>query len=63
MRSESPLHTVDFLDDFRKIVKNTFKATTVEECMNSAGNPAGPDLIGVVTGEHTFHEILEFRDS
>ncbi|KAK2900310.1 peroxisomal acyl-coenzyme A oxidase 3 isoform X1 [Channa argus] len=33
---ESPLHTVDFLDDFQKILENRFNATTMEECMNSA---------------------------
>uniref|UniRef100_A0A665WS22 Acyl-coenzyme A oxidase n=1 Tax=Echeneis naucrates TaxID=173247 RepID=A0A665WS22_ECHNA len=31
---ESPLHTVDFLDDFHKILRTTFTATTLEECMN-----------------------------
>lgn len=51
MQIESPLHTVDFLDDFQKILGNKFTATTVEECIDSAGNPAGPDFFGVLTGE------------
>ncbi|KAK2852119.1 hypothetical protein Q5P01_008395 [Channa striata] len=36
VRIESPLHTVDFLDDFHKILENRFMPTTMEECMNSA---------------------------
>lgn len=39
VRIESPLHTVDFLDDFHKIMGNKFTATTMEECMDSAGIP------------------------
>lgn len=35
-RIESPLHTVDFLEDFHQIMKTTFTATTEEECMDSA---------------------------
>uniref|UniRef100_A0A3B4TMA9 Acyl-coenzyme A oxidase n=1 Tax=Seriola dumerili TaxID=41447 RepID=A0A3B4TMA9_SERDU len=37
VRIESPLHTVDFLDDFRRILGTKFKATSMEECMDSAG--------------------------
>ncbi|XP_040887471.1 peroxisomal acyl-coenzyme A oxidase 3 [Toxotes jaculatrix] len=36
VRIESPLHTVDFLDDFHKILGSKFTATTMEECMDSA---------------------------
>ncbi|XP_069034019.1 peroxisomal acyl-coenzyme A oxidase 3 [Embiotoca jacksoni] len=36
LRIESPLHTVDFLEDFQKILKSNFTATTVEECLDSA---------------------------
>uniref|UniRef100_A0A3B4XAY0 Acyl-coenzyme A oxidase n=1 Tax=Seriola lalandi dorsalis TaxID=1841481 RepID=A0A3B4XAY0_SERLL len=36
VRIESPLHTVDFLDDFRRILGTKFKATSMEECMDSA---------------------------
>ncbi|XP_022603604.1 peroxisomal acyl-coenzyme A oxidase 3 [Seriola dumerili] len=39
VRIESPLHTVDFLDDFRRILGTKFKATSMEECMDSAGSP------------------------
>ncbi|XP_053716978.1 peroxisomal acyl-coenzyme A oxidase 3 isoform X1 [Synchiropus splendidus] len=35
-RIESPLHTVDFLDDFHKIVGTKFTAKTAEECMDPA---------------------------
>lgn len=35
-RIESPLHTVDFLDDYQKILESKFTATTMEECMDSA---------------------------
>ncbi|XP_034532987.1 peroxisomal acyl-coenzyme A oxidase 3 [Notolabrus celidotus] len=31
---ESPLHSVDFLDDYQKILQNKFTSTTVEECMD-----------------------------
>ncbi|XP_069374451.1 peroxisomal acyl-coenzyme A oxidase 3 isoform X2 [Paralichthys olivaceus] len=36
MRIESPFHTVDFLDDFQKILGSKFEQTTMEECMDSA---------------------------
>ncbi|XP_029311162.1 peroxisomal acyl-coenzyme A oxidase 3 [Cottoperca gobio] len=36
VRIESPLHTVDFLDDLHKILASKFTATTMEECMDSA---------------------------
>ncbi|XP_042257484.1 peroxisomal acyl-coenzyme A oxidase 3 [Thunnus thynnus] len=36
VRIESPLHTVDFLDDLHKILGSKFTATTMEECMDSA---------------------------
>ncbi|KAI3376693.1 hypothetical protein L3Q82_017120 [Scortum barcoo] len=36
VRIESPLHTVDFLDDSHTILESKFTATTVEECMDSA---------------------------
>lgn len=36
VRIESPLHTVDFLDDSHKILESKFAATTVEACMDSA---------------------------
>ncbi|XP_028285473.1 peroxisomal acyl-coenzyme A oxidase 3 [Parambassis ranga] len=36
LRIESPLHTVDFLDDYQKILKSRFTASTMDECMNSA---------------------------
>ncbi|XP_008286603.1 peroxisomal acyl-coenzyme A oxidase 3 [Stegastes partitus] len=32
---ESPLHTVDFLDDYQKILDSKFAATTMEQCMDS----------------------------
>ncbi|XP_076580823.1 peroxisomal acyl-coenzyme A oxidase 3-like [Chaetodon auriga] len=32
---ESPLHTVDFLDDYRKTLGSKFTATTVDQCMDS----------------------------
>ncbi|KAM9335652.1 peroxisomal acyl-coenzyme A oxidase 3 [Symphorus nematophorus] len=35
-RIESPLHTVDFLDDFHKILGSSFTATTLEQCMEAA---------------------------
>ncbi|XP_059210542.1 peroxisomal acyl-coenzyme A oxidase 3-like isoform X2 [Centropristis striata] len=35
-RIESPLHTVDFLNDFHKIMESKFTATTMEEVMDSA---------------------------
>ncbi|KAM4537037.1 peroxisomal acyl-coenzyme A oxidase 3-like [Odontesthes bonariensis] len=35
VRIESPLHTVDFLDDFKRILESRFTATTLEECMDS----------------------------
>uniref|UniRef100_A0A672YLP8 Acyl-coenzyme A oxidase n=1 Tax=Sphaeramia orbicularis TaxID=375764 RepID=A0A672YLP8_9TELE len=34
--SASPLHTVDFLDDFHQILQSKFTATTLEECMDPA---------------------------
>lgn len=36
VRIESPLHTVDFLDDFPKILESKFTATTMDQCMDSA---------------------------
>ncbi|XP_035479352.2 peroxisomal acyl-coenzyme A oxidase 3 [Scophthalmus maximus] len=36
VRIESPFHSVDFLDDFHKILGTKFSATTMEECMDSA---------------------------
>uniref|UniRef100_A0A3Q1IK83 Acyl-coenzyme A oxidase n=1 Tax=Anabas testudineus TaxID=64144 RepID=A0A3Q1IK83_ANATE len=36
VRIETPLHTVDFLDDFPKILRSKFTATRMEECMDSA---------------------------
>nr|XP_046236273.1 peroxisomal acyl-coenzyme A oxidase 3 isoform X2 [Scatophagus argus] len=33
---ESPLHTVDFLDDLHKILESRFTATTLDQCMDSA---------------------------
>lgn len=36
VRIESPLHTVDFLDDSQKILESRFTARTMEECMDSA---------------------------
>lgn len=36
VRIESPLHTVDFLDDFHQILESKFTAMTLEECMDSA---------------------------
>lgn len=35
VRIESPLHTVDFLEDFHKIMDSKFTARTMEECMDS----------------------------
>uniref|UniRef100_A0AAQ5X9Q9 Acyl-coenzyme A oxidase n=1 Tax=Amphiprion ocellaris TaxID=80972 RepID=A0AAQ5X9Q9_AMPOC len=35
-RIESPLHTVDFLDDYQKILESRFTPTTMEQCMDSA---------------------------
>ncbi|KAK7910298.1 hypothetical protein WMY93_014982 [Mugilogobius chulae] len=35
-RIESPLHTVDFLDDFHHILESKFDASTEAECMDSA---------------------------
>ncbi|XP_072232772.1 peroxisomal acyl-coenzyme A oxidase 3 [Leuresthes tenuis] len=35
VRIESPLHTVDFLDDFQRILESRFTTTTLEECMDS----------------------------
>uniref|UniRef100_A0A8C6LUC7 Acyl-coenzyme A oxidase n=1 Tax=Nothobranchius furzeri TaxID=105023 RepID=A0A8C6LUC7_NOTFU len=34
VRIQSPFHTVDFLDDFQRILESRFTAQTVEECMN-----------------------------
>ncbi|CAN9509757.1 unnamed protein product [Ophioblennius macclurei] len=34
-RIESPLHTVDFLEDIDKILQSRFTATTMEECMDA----------------------------
>uniref|UniRef100_A0A3Q4BXX7 Acyl-coenzyme A oxidase n=1 Tax=Mola mola TaxID=94237 RepID=A0A3Q4BXX7_MOLML len=36
VRIESPLHTVDFLGNFHKIMESRFTATTMDECMDSA---------------------------
>ncbi|XP_062240360.1 peroxisomal acyl-coenzyme A oxidase 3 isoform X2 [Platichthys flesus] len=36
MRIESPFHSVDFLDDFQKILGSKFTPTAMEECMDSA---------------------------
>uniref|UniRef100_A0A8C6TAA0 Acyl-coenzyme A oxidase n=1 Tax=Neogobius melanostomus TaxID=47308 RepID=A0A8C6TAA0_9GOBI len=35
-RIESPLHTVDFLNDFHQILESKFTASTEEACMDSA---------------------------
>ncbi|XP_034020500.1 peroxisomal acyl-coenzyme A oxidase 3 isoform X2 [Thalassophryne amazonica] len=36
VRIESPLHTVDFLEDFHDILKSQFTATTMKECLDPA---------------------------
>ncbi|XP_057709882.1 peroxisomal acyl-coenzyme A oxidase 3 [Corythoichthys intestinalis] len=36
VRVQSPLHTVDFLDDFHKIRESRFTARTLEDCADSA---------------------------
>ncbi|XP_068443753.1 peroxisomal acyl-coenzyme A oxidase 3 isoform X2 [Clinocottus analis] len=36
VRIESPFHSVDFLDDFHKILETKFTSNTMEECMDSA---------------------------
>ncbi|KAG7218431.1 hypothetical protein INR49_020377 [Caranx melampygus] len=36
VRIESPLHTVDFLDDYQRILGTRFTATTMEECLDPA---------------------------
>ncbi|XP_071371297.1 peroxisomal acyl-coenzyme A oxidase 3 [Centroberyx affinis] len=36
VRIESPLESVNFLEDFNKIVESKFAAATMEECMDSA---------------------------
>ncbi|XP_041638400.1 peroxisomal acyl-coenzyme A oxidase 3 [Cheilinus undulatus] len=33
VKIESPLHTVDFLDDYHRILQNKFTAATLDECM------------------------------
>ncbi|XP_044039862.1 peroxisomal acyl-coenzyme A oxidase 3-like isoform X2 [Siniperca chuatsi] len=38
VRIESPFHTVDFLEDFHKILESKFTATTMDEFMDSAGD-------------------------
>ncbi|XP_068163891.1 peroxisomal acyl-coenzyme A oxidase 3 [Antennarius striatus] len=35
-RIESPLHSVDFLNDFHNILESRFPAATVEQCMDAA---------------------------
>ncbi|XP_058481974.1 peroxisomal acyl-coenzyme A oxidase 3 [Solea solea] len=35
VRIKSPLHSVDFLDDFHKILESKFTATTIEQCMDA----------------------------
>ncbi|XP_068613419.1 peroxisomal acyl-coenzyme A oxidase 3-like [Brachionichthys hirsutus] len=36
IRIQSPLHTVDFLNDFHNILESRFRATTMDECMDPA---------------------------
>ncbi len=36
-RIESPLETVNFLEDMNSILQSKFTVGSVEECMNSAG--------------------------
>lgn len=44
-RIESPLHTVNFLDDIHQILESKFTAATEEECMDSAGRLLSRSLI------------------
>ena len=37
VKIESPLESVNFLDDINNILETRFTAATVEECMDSAG--------------------------
>lgn len=34
---ESPLHTVDFLNDFHQILQSKFTAATMDQCLDPAG--------------------------
>lgn len=34
---ESPLHSVDFLDNINEILRSKFSSTTLDQCMDSAG--------------------------
>lgn len=64
MRIESPLHTVDFLDDFHKILESKFTATTVDQCMDSAGIPVFK-LVGIGLLPYAVYKVsmmkVEFR--
>lgn len=37
VKIESPLHSVDFLDNMKQILRTKFTATSLEQCMDSAG--------------------------
>ena len=57
MRIESPLHTVDFLDDFHKILESKFTVTTMDQCLDSAGIPVFELVrVGIIpyAGSETF---------
>lgn len=38
VKIESPLRSVDFLDNMEQILRTKFTATTLEQCMDPAGN-------------------------
>lgn len=70
-RIESPLHTVDFLDDLHNILESKFAATTLVECMDSAGisvfkliriefSPYAVSKLSLI--ELEFRKIIPFKD-
>lgn len=46
-RIESPLETVNFLDDWKIILESRFTAASVEECMDSAGSVCYNDTVAL----------------
>lgn len=55
-RIESPLETVNFLDDWKRILESRFTAASVEECMDSAGSVCNIDNVALLFQTFLYRE-------
>uniref|UniRef100_A0A3B4A3J0 Acyl-coenzyme A oxidase n=1 Tax=Periophthalmus magnuspinnatus TaxID=409849 RepID=A0A3B4A3J0_9GOBI len=60
-RIESPLHTVDFLNDFHQILETRFTASTEEECMDSVVSVAAYKWLVCFLLDESFKRLQQQR--